>query len=96
MKSVSVAEAKAKLSALLGEVLHRGERIVVRRRGKAVAALVPMEDLERVEKQAGGDWLDGVAGMLADSPEVAEAIDEVVAERGKEMPRERRFPWEDE
>lgn len=96
MRTVGVAEAKAKLSELLGQVAHRGERIVLQRRGKPVAALVPMEDLERAVGEGRGDWLDSIVGLCADSPDLCDTLDAVVAERQAEMPRETRFPWEDE
>jgi prevent-host-death family protein len=92
MKTVGVAEAKAKFSELLGRVAHRGERIIVQRRGKAIAALVPIEDLGR--DGAEGDWLDDVVGLCADRPDLCDALDQIVADRQHEMPRERRFPWE--
>ncbi len=95
MKSVGVAEAKATLSELLGRVVHRRERIIVRRRGKAIAALVPIEDLARVEGEAArGDWLDCLTGLCGDSPELCDALDEIVAARQAEMPRETTFPWD--
>jgi len=94
MKNVGVAEAKAKLSELLGQVAHRGERIVVRRRGKPVAALVPMQDLERAENDTRADWLDSVVGLCADSPDLCDTLDRIVAERKREMPRAARFPWD--
>jgi prevent-host-death family protein len=94
MKTVGVAEAKAKLSELLGQVLHKGERIVVRRRGKPVAALVPIEDLERTEGEPRADWLDSIVGLCADSPEFCDALDEIVADRKTQMPGDTRFPWE--
>jgi len=43
---VNVAEAKAKLSELLEAVL-RGEEVVLARRGKPVAKLVPVEKPKR-------------------------------------------------
>jgi prevent-host-death family protein len=94
VKTVGVAEAKAKLSELLGQVAHRGERIILRRRGKPVAALVPMKDLEESDRDARGDWLDSIVGLCADSPDLCDALDEIVAERQTELPRETRFPWE--
>lgn len=48
-KRVSAAEAKAKLAELVGSVAHGGERILIERHGKPVAALVSTEDLERLE-----------------------------------------------
>ena len=40
-KNVNVAEAKKQLSELLGRVAYRGEQIVIRKRGKPLARLVP-------------------------------------------------------
>ncbi len=94
MKTVGIAEAKAKLSELLGQVAYGGERIVLQRRGKPVAALVPMKDLARATGEKQADWLDSIVGLCADSPEVCDTLDEIVAERQQEIPREVPFPWE--
>ena len=48
-REVPVAEAKAKLSELMARVAHGGERIVIARHGKAMVALVSLEDLGRIE-----------------------------------------------
>src|SRR5215468_8818908 len=47
--SLSVAEAKRRFSDVLGSVRHRGERVVVERRGRPIAAIVPLDDLARLE-----------------------------------------------
>ncbi len=47
--NVSVAEIRARLADVLNRVAYRGERIVLERRGKGVAAIVPLEDLARLE-----------------------------------------------
>lgn len=54
-----VSMARSNFSDLLNEVLVYGERIVLERHGKAVAALVPVADLEALEaverdRDAGG------------------------------------------
>ena len=50
-KKVSAAEAKAKFSALVAEVAFGGRHVVIERRGKPLAALVSMDDLERLERE---------------------------------------------
>jgi len=92
MRTVGVAEAKARLSELLARVALGGERIVVQRRGKAVAALVPVKDLEPPDTES--DWLDSIVGLCADAPELCDILDEIVAERQTQMPRETAFPWD--
>lgn len=96
MKAVGVAEAKAKFSELLGRVAHRGERIVVQRRGKAVAALVPMTDLPQGKSEPEHDWLDDIVGLCADCPDFCDTLDEIVAERQQEQPGEVHFPWDED
>lgn len=45
-----VSEARYDLAETLNRVRYKGERIVLHRRGKDVAALVPVEDLELLEE----------------------------------------------
>ena len=47
---VAVREARVSLADLLNRVAYRGERIVLHRRGKDAAALVPVEDLRLIEE----------------------------------------------
>lgn len=56
MKSISVAEAKSRFSALLAEV-EAGEEIAVTRHGKVVARLVP--DHPRMAADAFRDFWQG-------------------------------------
>lgn len=46
MMRLSASKARQEFADTLNRVLYRGERIVLRRRGKDLAALIPMEDLE--------------------------------------------------
>lgn len=48
-RNVSSSEARDRLSELLSRAAYGRERIVVTRRGKGLAALVPLEDLELIE-----------------------------------------------
>lgn len=43
--SINTVEAKEEFSELLNRVSHNKERIILVRRGKEVAAVVPIEDL---------------------------------------------------
>jgi prevent-host-death family protein len=49
VRKVSSAEAKAKLSALVAEVAFGRQHIVIERRGKALAAIVSIDDLHCLE-----------------------------------------------
>lgn len=50
MPRMSASKARDEFSDALNRVAYKGERIVLRRRGKDVAALVPVEDLELLEE----------------------------------------------
>jgi prevent-host-death family protein len=47
--SFSTADIKARLSEMISKVVYARERVIVLRRGKPVAALVSLEDLQRLE-----------------------------------------------
>jgi len=75
-KNFSVAEAKAHFADCLRSA-ERGDPVVITRHGKAVAAVVAAEDLERLERlRAAGPegGLASVAGGWAGSEGLAEAI----------------------
>ena len=49
VKTINSANARKTFSDLLNESGFGGRRIVVTRKGKAVAAMVPIEDLEAIQ-----------------------------------------------
>jgi prevent-host-death family protein len=50
MATVPISEARDHLADLGNRVALRGERLVVERRGKRLFALVPVEDVELLER----------------------------------------------
>lgn len=67
MADVTMAQAKASLSELAGRT-RGGERFRLLRRGKPVAALVAVEDLERIERAG------AVEGFLAAARQFASSL----------------------
>src|SRR5436189_5355204 len=47
----SIDEARADLSRYINRVAHGGERIILTSRGRPKAALVSLEDLERIDEE---------------------------------------------
>lgn len=47
--AISTAEARQNLADLVNRATYAKERLVLKRRGREVAALVPLEDLELLE-----------------------------------------------
>lgn len=90
---VSVAEAKARLSALLAAVAHRSERFVIERHGTPVAALVTMEDLKLVEAtQPAGERPRGALALVGlwsevDEEELDNIVSDIYAERARDSGR---------
>jgi len=48
MEDLSISEARDSLAEIVNRVAYRGERVILRRHGKPVAALVSATDLERL------------------------------------------------
>lgn len=49
-RTVSISEAKSHLSEMVGRLMYAGDHIVVERHGKAVAAMLPIEDYREFER----------------------------------------------
>ena len=73
MGSVSVTEAREIFSDLLNRVVYAGERVVLERRGKPLAAIVSMDDLRLLETLEDELDVKAAEAALAD-PENREAI----------------------
>lgn len=75
-KSIPIAEAKAKLSKWIRDA-ESGRPVVITRHGRPVAALVPAEDLEQLQRlRAAGPQggLASVAGGWKDSDELGQRL----------------------
>lgn len=80
MTHLTASEARNDFADVLNRVAYGGERIVLRRRGKDIAAIIPMEELALLEKiiQEGED--------RADLKEIRKAR--------REIARQGTVPWE--
>ena len=48
-KNIGVAEVKKSFSVVISEVSLKGEHFVIEKKGKPMAALVSVEELQRIE-----------------------------------------------
>ena len=80
---VRVSDAREQFADLVNRAAYRGERVRVSRRGRAIAAIVPIEDLDLIERLEDQFDLAAARAALAD-PENAMPIpwEEVEAELG--------------
>jgi prevent-host-death family protein len=97
VKKVRVTEAKAHLSALMARAGYAGERYLIERRGKPLAALVGVEDLERLEAEGGGGSprsrprgalaMVGAWGEFVEDEEIDGMLEEIYAARERDTGR---------
>lgn len=68
-REIPVTQARADLAELVNRVGYSGERVVLTRHGKALAALVPVADLEALERPADVGFGLGGPAQPAERPE---------------------------
>jgi len=66
MSSISISDLRNDLSTTVNRVAFSHERIVLERQGKAVAVLVPVEDLRLLEELEDAYWARQAEAALAD------------------------------
>ena len=71
MTRLQASKAREEFSDTLKRVAYSHERIVLRRRGKDVAALVPLEDLALLEQLEDRIDIEEAKRILADPDDVA-------------------------
>jgi len=84
-RHMGVAEVKRHFADVVDGVVHRKQRVIVERRGRPVAAIVPLDE---VDTRTPGQRLASLAGT--GGPEAAEFADfmvDVLRERRSRMPR---------
>ncbi|OGQ36133.1 MAG: prevent-host-death family protein [Deltaproteobacteria bacterium RIFCSPHIGHO2_12_FULL_43_9] len=67
MSKYSSGKIRENFSELLNQVAYGKERVVVTRRGKQVAALIPMDDLALLEKMENKTDIDDARKGIADA-----------------------------
>jgi len=89
-KKLSVAEAKRDFSELMSRVALKGERFIIERRGKAVAALVNVGDLETLQAARRPEEGKGLLAAVAaweDYRQLEKLVVELHLARGKAKDR---------
>lgn len=81
LRSFNIGDAKKRFSELVGRVAFGGERVLITRRGKPMAKLVPADEPGSVPHLA------DVRGWLDDEDPFFALMDGIVASRSKHRPR---------
>jgi prevent-host-death family protein len=50
LRSITASEARDEFAEVINRVAYGGERVVIRRREKELAAVIPLEDLRLLER----------------------------------------------
>jgi len=77
--TISVAEAKKHFSELLGKVAYAKEHIVITKRGKPMARLVPADEADL--------HLSNAKGWLGETDPFFKTLNSIVHDRKRHMPR---------
>ncbi len=85
---LGVGEAKKRFSELMSRVVYRGERFLIRRRGRPMAALVSADDLARLEQEPTSPrGLLAAVGAWANFEELDEVVQEIYRQRERARDR---------
>ena len=82
-QEVPVAEIKSHLSEYLAVSHREGKRILITKRGKPFAAIVPLGDLKNLEHLDVKKSLAEIAGKWEHFDELASSIEEIYENRSK-------------
>lgn len=80
-KTVSIAEAKSNFSEYVSRAAFMGEKILLTKRGKPVAAIVSCNDLEKLKALKKAEGLKSVIGKWKDFEDIKEHIENSVKSR---------------
>ena len=72
MTRLSMKEVRGGLSTITSRVAYRKERVVLVRNGKDTAAIVPLEDLQRLQELEAREMEEGYRAMAEESRTAAE------------------------
>jgi prevent-host-death family protein len=85
---VGVAELKRRFSELLDRVVHRHELVVIRKRGRNVAAMVSLDEIDEFEERGKRRGLLAAVGAWADYPDPDEFLK--IIKKARDRARDRK------
>ena len=86
--TITITEAKARLSELVGRLLYRSEKIFITRKGKRVAVILPMPMFEKLAERGSSGLLAAASALAALDAEVEAMEEALLVERAREKGRE--------
>jgi len=89
-KNLGVAEVKKSFSTVISRVSLQVEHFVIEKKGKPVAALVPVQDLQKIAdvvRKKPNKGLLAAIGAWEDFPDLEKTIDAIYGQRKKSKDR---------
>jgi prevent-host-death family protein len=83
-QAIGMAEAKSKLSELVGQAKYGGETFILQRRGQPMAVLISVEEYEQLRAQAAaasGEWASSL-------PPELQRRQRILVERAQQLERQ--------
>ncbi|MGA2585743.1 MAG: type II toxin-antitoxin system Phd/YefM family antitoxin [Candidatus Aminicenantales bacterium] len=90
-ETMPITAAKARLSELVGRLMHRGDKIFITKKGKSVAVLLPLEAYEDLTKKGRRSLLSARSALADLDAEVERMCRDVYSEREREKDRNVTF-----
>lgn len=89
-KKIGVAEVKKQFSAVVSEVSLKGEHFIIERKGRPMAAMVSVKDLEMIEGPKRGEKRKGLLAAISaweDFDDLEKMVMTIYERRGKSRER---------
>jgi prevent-host-death family protein len=80
MDTLTATQLRNRIGETLNEVEFRGKRVILARRGRPAAAIIPVADLRLLEELEDGLDVEGIEPVLADESEEWTSLEDVLAE----------------
>jgi prevent-host-death family protein len=87
----SLTGAKARFSEIISRLIHKKDTVVITRKGKEVAVLLPIEKYRRLEERKKHGLLDAAGGLADLDKEVEDMVRAISNARLKEKGRKAPF-----
>jgi prevent-host-death family protein len=90
-ETITITEAKARLSELVVRLIHRKDKIFITRKGKPAAVLMPFDAYNDLIGKSGRSLIKARGALAGYDAEIDEICAEIYKEREKEEDREIPF-----
>ena len=90
-ETITITKAKARLSEIINRLVYQKSKIVVTKKGKRVAVILPFETYQNLQKGPGQGLILAKKSLSGLDREIDEMCDLIYREREKERSREVSF-----